>query len=34
MGIDYKNNGWKFWEILEGTIGKSKTILGLGLAYD
>ena len=26
-----KNNGEKVWEILEGIIGKIKSIIGLGL---
>ena len=26
-----KNNGWKFWEILEGIIGETKSIKNSGL---
>ena len=32
MGIKLiKNNGYKFWEILGGIIGRTKSIIGLGL---
>ena len=32
MGIKLiKNNGYKFWEILGGIIGRTKSIIGSGL---
>ena len=31
MGIN-RNNGSKLWEIMEGIIGKIKSVIGTGLA--
>ena len=33
IGNDQKNNGQKFWEILERIMGKNLSIIGAGLTY-
>ena len=34
IGNDQKNNGQKFWEILERIIGKISSIIGAGLVLE